>query len=266
MTYPNIDPVLVHLGPIQIRWYGLMYVIGFFVAYLILLRICRKERYDLTRHELEDVLTYCIVGLILGARIGYCLFYNLGVYLENPLKIFAVWEGGMSFHGGLIGVLLAGWIFAAKRSKPFLMLADLGAVAATPGLFFGRLGNFINAELYGRVTGHPWGMVFPGGGPFPRHPSQLYEAFFEGLVLFTILYGLHSRVRTHGILISLFLMIYGAMRFVIEFFRQPDPQLGYVLGGFTMGQILCIIMMAAGGVLLTYRLKSSTHKSDKVTT
>jgi len=257
MNYPQIDPVLIHIGPLQLRWYGLMYIIGFVLAYVVLVHIAKKKDYDMTKAEIEDLLAYCVAGLIIGARIGYCLFYNPAFYLENPFRIFAVWEGGMSFHGGLIGLILSGWIYAALKRKQFLMLADMGALAAPPGLFFGRIGNFINAELYGRVTDMPWGMVFPGGGLLPRHPSQIYEAFFEGIVLFVVLYVVHLNTRIAGVAISSFLILYGSMRFFLEYFRQPDLHLGFILGHLTMGQILCLIMVAAGILLLLLRLKSA---------
>lgn len=256
MNFPEIDPVLLHIGPLQLRWYGLMYILGFVAAYFILVNVSRKRNYELARAEIEDLLAYCVAGLIIGARLGYCLFYNFGYYFEHPLRIFAVWEGGMSFHGGLIGLVVAGWIFSRIKKKQFLMLADMGALAAPPGLFFGRIGNFINAELYGRVTDMPWGMVFPGAGPFPRHPSQIYEALLEGVVLFILLYVIHLKTRISGILISSFLIFYGVMRFFLEFFRQPDQHLGFISGHLTMGQILCLIMMSAGAVLLALRLKS----------
>ncbi|HNQ86134.1 MAG TPA: prolipoprotein diacylglyceryl transferase [Deltaproteobacteria bacterium] len=256
MTYPQIDPVIVHLGPLQLRWYGLMYVIGFIVAYFVTVHICRRRGHPMTRTDVEDFVTYCILGLVLGARIGYCLIYNPVYYLTNPLKFLAVWEGGMSFHGGLIGLVLTGILFARARGKPFLLLADLGGLAATPGLFFGRIGNFINAELFGRVTDVPWGMVFPGGGPLPRHPSQLYEAFSEGLLLFVILYVLSRKVNTRGVVFGVFLAGYGLLRFIMEFFREPDPQIGFVFLSLTMGQTLCLIMVAAGLGLIGWRLKS----------
>ncbi len=255
MLYPHINPVLVHLGPFQIRWYGLMYVVGFVLAYMIMVRTARRKRYNLTREDIEDLLTYCIIGLILGARLGYCLVYNTLYYWHNPLEIVAVWEGGMSFHGGLVGVLVSGWIYSVKRNKSFWMLADLGAIAAPLGLFFGRIGNFINGELYGRVTHMPWGMVFPGAGPYPRHPSQLYEAFFEGVVLFLIIYRISKRRLPHGVIFCCFLVAYGTIRFFLEFFREPDPQLGFILGPFTMGQLLCSIMIIFGMLLLQSRLK-----------
>jgi phosphatidylglycerol:prolipoprotein diacylglycerol transferase len=256
MTYPHIDPVLIHIGPLQMRWYGLMYIAGFIVAYFILVAQCRRRRLPMSKLEIEDLLTSSILALVIGARVGYCLIYNPGYYFSNPLKFFAVWEGGMSFHGGLIGLLLTGWIYARVKKKSYLMLADLGAVAAAPGLFFGRMGNFINGELFGRVTDVPWAMVFPGGGPFPRHPSQLYEACTEGLLLFLILYVLSRKVKKNGILISVFLILYGLFRFVIEFFREPDSQIGFIVGTLSMGQLLCLIMIMFGAGLLAWRLKS----------
>lgn len=249
MTYPMIDPVIFEIGPLQVRWYGLMYIIGFACAYLILLYLSRRRVFAMERSEIEDLLVYGIVGLLLGARVGYCIFYNLAFYLANPLKIFAVWEGGLSFHGGLIGLVIAGAVFARMRNKSFLVLADMGAVAATPGLFFGRIGNFINGELYGRITDVPWGMIFPGAGPYPRHPSQLYEAFLEGVVLFTVLFFLSLKVRLRGALIAVFLLGYGLARFFVEFFREPDAHIGFVFGAFTMGQVLSLFMAAVGAAL-----------------
>jgi phosphatidylglycerol---prolipoprotein diacylglyceryl transferase len=263
MKYPQIDPVFFQIGPLQFRWYGLMYIIGFVCAYFILVNLSKRKGYDMGKAEIEDLITYSVIGLVVGARLGYCLFYNFGYYIHHPLKCFAVWEGGMSFHGGLIGLVLAGYIYSRVKEKSFLMLADMGALAATPGLFFGRMGNFINAELYGRVTHAPWGMVFPGAGDLPRHPSQLYEAFSEGILLFLFLFFLSRKVNIRGILISSFLIFYGSMRFFLEFFREPDSQLGFVIGIFTMGQILCILMMGTGIILLVNRLKLRDISSDK---
>jgi len=256
MRYPQIDPVLIHMGPLQLRWYGLMYIIGFMVAYFVIMDLCRRRKLPMTKTDVEDLITYCILGLVIGARVGYCLIYNPGYYLAHPLKFLAVWEGGMSFHGGLAGLVLTGWIFSISRKKPFLMLTDLGAIGATPGLFFGRIGNFINAELYGRVTNAPWGMIFPNGGPLPRHPSQIYEALSEGLLLFIIVYLVSRKVSVHGMLFAVFLSCYGIIRFSLEFFREPDPQLGFVIGPFTMGQILCMIMVVIGLFLIGWLLKS----------
>ena len=266
MRYPRIDPVFFEIGPLELRWYGLMYIIGFACAYVILRALSRRREYDMSTREIEDVLAYGIVGLIAGARLGYCLFYNLGYYASHPLKCLAVWEGGMSFHGGLIGLVVGAWLFSRLRRKSLIMLADMAALAAPPGLFFGRIGNFINAELYGRVTDVPWGMVFPGAGDLPRHPSQLYEAFFEGVVLFAVLFALSRKVRTRGVLISVFLAGYGLVRFCLEFFREPDPQLGFVLGALTMGQVLSLIMVGAGAVLLASRLKSGPASHDNAHT
>lgn len=270
MKCPEIDPVLIHIGPLQIRWYGLMYVIGFLLAYFILLKTSQRKGHNLTKQDIGDFLGYCIAGVIVGARLGYCVFYNLSFYLHNPLKAFAVWEGGMSFHGGLIGVFAAVWIYSVRKKRPFLMLADLVVLAAPLGLFFGRIGNFMNKELYGRVTGVPWGMVFPGAGEYPRHPSQLYEALLEGLVLFLILLWLSKRKIPQGFLSGTFLIGYGAFRFCLEFFREPDLHLGFVLGPFTMGQLLSSIMVIAGGCLFILslrlercdgKLKTVTHRS-----
>ena len=248
-----IDPVIFELGPLQVRWYGLMYVLGFVCAYAILVYLStrRKGFFRMDRGEIEDLLLYCIIGLLAGARLGYCFFYNPGYYLAHPLQVFAVWEGGMSFHGGLIGLVLVGAAYSRMKKKPFLMLADMAAVAATPGIFFGRIGNFINGELYGRITDVPWAMVFPGGGPYPRHPSQLYEAFLEGLLLFAVLFVLSMKVRMQGALISVFLIGYGLARFFVEFFREPDPHIGFVVGSLTMGQVLSLFMVAAGIVLIS---------------
>ncbi len=256
MTYPQIDPVLIHLGPLQLRWYGLMYIIGFIASYFVIVDYCKRRKLPMTKTDVEDLITYCILGLVLGARIGYCLIYNPAHYLANPMKFLAVWEGGMSFHGGMIGLIVTGWIFSVSRKKSLLMLTDLGAIGATPGLFFGRMGNFINAELFGRVTDAPWGMVFPGGGPLPRHPSQIYEALCEGLLLFIILYLASRKVSGQGILFGIFLACYGLFRFCLEFFREPDAQIGFILGSFTMGQALCMLMIVAGLMLVGWRLKS----------
>lgn len=262
MNYPHIDPVFFTIGPLQLRWYGMMYIIGFVCGYFVALNTAKRKGYDMTRHEVEDLLTYCIVALIIGARVGYCLFYNFSFYIHHPLKWFAVWEGGMSFHGGLIGLLLAGALFAHRYKKSYLMLGDIAALAAPPGLFFGRMGNFINAELFGRVTDVPWAMVFPGGGPFPRHPSQLYEASCEGILLFVLLYMISRKTDIRGVLVSCFLIFYGVIRIFLEQFREPDAQIGFILGHFTMGQILCFIMVGSGLALLAYVLKSQRISSD----
>lgn len=251
MSFPNIDPVLVSFGPLQIRWYGLMYIMGFLLSYLLVrYQLTRQKSPLLSKDQLLDLYFYLVLGLILGARLGYCLFYNPRVYLQHPLEIFAVWHGGMSFHGGLLGVLTASWFYCRKNKISLLRLGDLIIVTAPIGLGLGRLANFINGELYGRITSVPWGMVFPQGGPWPRHPSQLYEAFLEGLVLFCLLWIKKDTKAFPGSLIARFLILYGAFRILVEFFREPDVQVGYFLGLLTMGQILSILMILFGAFLV----------------
>ena len=248
----NIDPILVEFGPIRLSWYGMMYVLGFFASYLLVRYQIKRKDFGISRMEVENLYFYLILGLVIGARLGYVLFYDLKMYLSDPLEIFAIWHGGMSFHGGLIGVLLVGIFFSWRNRKSFWKIADLFIVTAPIGLGLGRIGNFINGELYGRVTDVPWGMVFPKGGPLPRHPSQLYESALEGLVLFLILWFSKDRRLPPGGLLALFLSIYGVFRFFVELYREPDPQLGFVLGHLTMGQILCSFMVLGGIVLLGY--------------
>jgi len=248
----NINPILIDLGPIRVSWYGLMYVLGFLASYLLVRYQMRKKEFGVSRLEVENLFFYLILGLIIGARLGYVLFYDLKMYLADPLEIIAVWHGGMSFHGGLIGVLIVGILFCWKNKKSFWKIADLFIVTAPIGLGLGRIGNFINGELYGRVTQVPWGMIFPKGGLLPRHPSQLYESGLEGVVLFLILWFLKDRKLPEGGLLAVFLSFYGLFRFIVEFFREPDPQLGFILGPLTMGQILCSVMIAGGIALLLY--------------
>ncbi|MBI5571708.1 MAG: prolipoprotein diacylglyceryl transferase [Desulfomonile tiedjei] len=260
--YPFIDPVLIHIGsldlgwfhtpPLEVRWYGVMYLAGFALAYLIIRSELRRKQGPIPPEGAEDFLFQLILGVLIGGRLGYVLFYNLSVYVSAPWEILAVWNGGMSFHGGLIGMVVLGFLFARRHHASFLELADIGALAATPGLMLGRLGNFINGELFGRVTTAPWGIVFPLGGPLPRHPSQLYESLFEGLILFLILWSLRRRLRIHGQLLGVFLIGYGIFRFLIELVREPDPQLGFVFEGLTMGQILCLCMIVGGISLLLF--------------
>ncbi len=261
IPYPHISPEIVRVGPIAVRWYGVMYLAGFAASYVLVMHQIKKKGLDLGRDFLDSLYTFIVLGLIIGARLGYVLFYNLSFYVRNPLDIFALWEGGMSFHGGLIGSVLAG-IWCCKRSaKDPWQVADLVMATAPIGLGFGRLGNFINGELYGRVADVPWAMVFPAGGPLPRHPSELYEFFLEGVVLFTVLWMAKDRVRTTGVLTSLFIALYGVFRFAVEFFREPDAQLGFVLGPFTMGQFLSASMAFAGALLLCLRLKKTRTSS-----
>jgi len=248
----NIDPILVQLGPIRVSWYGFMYVLGFFASYLLVRYQMKKKDFGISRLDVEDLYFYLILGLIIGARLGYVFFYDLRMYLEDPLEIFAIWHGGMSFHGGLMGLLIVGIFFSWRNKRSFWKIADLLIVTAPIGLGLGRIGNFINGELYGRVTSVPWGMIFSKGGPLPRHPSQLYESALEGGLLFVILWFLKDKKLPTGGLLAVFLFLYGTFRFFVEFFREPDPQLGFILGPFTMGQVLCALMMAAGILLMAY--------------
>jgi phosphatidylglycerol:prolipoprotein diacylglycerol transferase len=248
LSYPQLSPEAFRLGPLAVRWYGLMYLFGFLAAWL--LGRLRTDR-PLSRRRLEEALTWSMFGVVLGARLGYVLFYDPAFYLAQPSRILHVWQGGMSFHGGLAGTLCALWLYARRRGLPLFALLDGIAPLAAPGLFFGRLGNFINAELWGRVTDVPWGMVFPGAGPLPRHPSQLYEAFLEGLVLFVLVWAFSAKPRPLYAVSGVFAVGYGLLRGFAEFFRQPDPHLGYLAFGWaTMGMLLCLPLLAAGLVLL----------------
>lgn len=255
MPFPQIDPVFLHLGPLEFRWYGLMYILGFLAAYFIIRSGVKRKGIPLSAEGVADLVFTVALGVVLGGRLGYILFYNLSYYLENPLKLFAVWEGGMSFHGGLIGATLAGLYFIRKHKLGFYPLADLGFLAAPIGLGLGRIGNFINAELWGRVTDVPWGVVFPGAGPLPRHPSQLYEALLEGVAMFLVLYVLSRKVRQDGVVFWSFISLYGLFRFSMEFFREPDSQLGYLIGGLSMGQLLSLPMFLVGGWMVLRRLR-----------
>ncbi|WP_224962009.1 prolipoprotein diacylglyceryl transferase [Geomonas subterranea] len=255
MIFPNIDPVFLRLGPLEFRWYGLMYICGFVAAYFIILSGVKRKGIPLNRDQVADLIFTVAVGVILGGRLGYILFYNFAFYLAHPLKLFAVWEGGMSFHGGLIGALVASFYFIRKFKLSFYPLADVGFLAAPVGLGFGRIGNFINGELYGRVTDLPWGIVFPTGGPLPRHPSQLYEAFLEGPLMFLILYLVSKKVPRDGVVVWSFIALYGLFRFLVEFVRQPDEQIGFVLGGFSMGQMLSLPMFLLGAAMVVHRYR-----------
>jgi phosphatidylglycerol:prolipoprotein diacylglycerol transferase len=254
----DFNPVLIDLGPIRLSWYGLMYVFGFIASYLLVRYQMKKKDFGISKPEVEDLYFYLILGLIIGARLGYVLFYDLKMYLKDPLEILWIHHGGMSFHGGLIGVVIVAILFSWKKKKSFWKIADLVIVTAPVGLGLGRIGNFINGELYGRVTQVPWGMIFPRGGPLPRHPSQLYESALEGGVLFLVLWLLKDKKLPSGSLLAVFVGLYGAFRFFVEFFREPDAQLGLVAGPFTMGQVLCALMIVGGMGLLVYlRMKES---------
>lgn len=265
IPYPHIDPVIFsigpfhigqfQIGPVQARWYGVMYVLGFIASYFLIQKQERSKQIGLVGTAAQDLVFYLAIGLIAGGRLGYILFYeykDIMTYIKNPLEIIATWHGGMSFHGGLIGCVLAGWIFSRRRKMPFAALADSVVVSAPIGLGLGRLGNFINGELFGLPSNVPWAMVFPAGGPMPRHPTQLYESFAEGLVLFIIMWTLRKKTFKDGTMVALFFLFYGILRFIIEFFKEPDPQIGYLLTYFTMGQILCMAMIPAAAGLFFY--------------
>lgn len=247
IPYPHIDPDLIRIGPIRIRWYGVMYVLGFFASYFLIQKQKRSKDIGLTGHTAQDLIFYLAIGLIAGARLGYIIFYQYNdylLYLKNPLEIFATWHGGMSFHGGFLGAVFAGCVFCRRRGLPFWAVADSVVTTAPLGLGFGRMGNFINGELWGRASDVPWAMIFPGGGPIPRHPSQVYEAVGEGFLLFLLLWELQKRPRKDGMMVVFFLLFYGAIRFFLEIFREPDVQVGYLFGSLTMGQLLCLTMIA----------------------
>lgn len=257
IPFPVIDPILVQVGPFAIRWYALAYVVGLIGGWLYARRLAASEhlwggRMRPTAEHLDDLLVYAALGVVIGGRTGYVLFYNLPFFLANPGEILAVWKGGMSFHGGLFGCALALIVLARLKGLPVLSLADVAAAVAPIGLLLGRIANFINGELWGRASDVPWAMVFPNGGPDPRHPSQLYEAGLEGLVLFLVL-ALAIRggaLRRPGLVSGLFGIGYGLARIACEFFREPDAQLGYLFGGATMGMLLSLPLIAAGLVLV----------------
>ena len=247
LIHPQIDPIAFSIGPLAVRWYGLMYLVGFASAYgLGRLRIARGGAGRVTVPILDDLLFFVVLGVILGGRLGYVLFYKPGHYLQHPAEILAVWQGGMAFHGGFLGVLVALWWVARKHRLRWVELTDFVAPLIPLGLAAGRLGNFINGELWGRVTEVPWGMVFRGAGPEPRHPSQLYQFALEGLALFAILWLYSAKPRPAGAVSGVFLIGYGAFRFAAEYFREPDDFLGLLALGLSMGQWLSLPMIAAG--------------------
>ncbi len=263
IAYPRIDPVAIQIGPVAIRWYALAYVAGLVFAWWYIRRLAAKRPVGqriVEPNDVDDLLFWATLGVILGGRLGYVLFYKPAYFLSNPAEIPALWTGGMSFHGGLLGVIVAIVVFARIRKRNLLSIGDLAACATPVGLFFGRMANFINGELWGRTSDVPWAMVFPTGGPLPRHPSQLYEALLEGLVLFALLWIIRRRTRAldrPGTLAGWFCIGYGAARFIVEYFRQPDaflPNDGFLLGFITMGQILSLPLIAFG-IFLIWRAR-----------
>jgi len=251
LVHPNFDPIAFSIGPLSVRWYGLMYLVGFGIAYTLgRVRIAKARPATISVTALDDLLFFCVLGVVIGGRLGYVLFYMPGHYAAHPLEALYVWHGGMSFHGGALGVTLAILLFTRARKIPLFAFSDIITAAIPIGLFFGRIANFINGELYGRPTDVAWAMVFPRDDDhLPRHPSQLYEAGLEGILLFIFLFIAVRRfhvLRKPGIESGLFLLGYGVCRIISEYFRQPDIQLGYLIGGTTMGQILSLPMIAFG--------------------
>jgi phosphatidylglycerol:prolipoprotein diacylglycerol transferase len=263
LTYPNISPIAFKVGPLAVRWYGIAYLISILIAwFLTRRRIARQPGYGFTAEHIDDLIFYAALGLILGGRIGYVLFYNLPSYLHDFTGVFRVWEGGMSFHGGLLGCLAGVAILMRRLGKRFFDALDLLAPVVPIGLFFGRLGNFANGELWGAPTALPWGMVFPdpSAGGVPRHPSQLYEAFLEGMVLFAALWFFARRPRPRMAVSGMFLLLYGIFRFAVEFVRVPDAQLGYLAWNWlTMGQALSLPMIVVGLLLIALAYRPSAR-------
>ena len=260
LPFPDIDPIAVALGPVAIRWYSLAYIVGLIAGWLYCRRLAERPPNAITPDQLDDFLLWATLGVVLGGRLGYVLFYKPAFFLANPLEILVIWQGGMSFHGGAAGVILAIILFAWKRGVSWLSLGDLVVCAVPIGLFLGRLANFVNGELYGRAADVPWAMVFPRDPEqIPRHPSQLYEAGLEGIVLFLLLYLLVRRgwLERPGAIGGAFLAGYGLARIIVEFFREPDAHLGFLLGFTTMGQVLSLPLIIAGLILIAwgYRAK-----------
>ncbi len=266
LAYPEISPVIFSLGPIDIRWYSMAYLFGIIAAWYLVLRNIKKYNLPISKENLEDLVFYMTLGIILGGRLGYVLFYGQSIFWHNPLEIFAIWHGGMSFHGGIVGVIVAAWLASKKIKYPFLSITDLTALYAPIGMFCGRLANFANDELWGRITDVPWAVRFPNGGYLPRHPSQLYEALLEGVLLFLILNLLWQKrwVRRHtGFVSGMFLILYGFFRAVVEQFREPDAQLGFIFRHITMGQLLSVPFIVLG-IWAVYRAVSRKNLDERL--
>ena len=255
LPFPEFDPVLIEIGPFAIRWYALAYLAGLVIGWRYMVAKSREPGAALDEEAVDDLLVWITIGIILGGRLGYVVAYNPGHFVDHPADVVKVWQGGMAFHGGLLGVVVALLWFARRRGKPMLAIADMVAPIVPLGLFFGRIANFINGELFGRASDVPWAMVFPHGGPAPRHPSQLYEAALEGAVLFGLLWWLSRRpaVRARqGLLAGLFCAGYAIARLAVELFREPDAQLGFLFAGATMGQLLSLPLLLVGLILIAW--------------
>lgn len=255
LEFPDISPIIFSIGPVSIRWYSMAYLLGIVFAWWLIKRNIEKYKLSFDANLLEDLVFYITLGIIIGGRLGYVLFYGGSSFWRNPIQILEVWKGGMSFHGGVLGVIAGAYLFARKVKCKFLKITDLVVLYAPIGIFCGRIANFINDELWGRVTDVPWAVRFPNGGYLPRHPSQLYEAFFEGIVVFAILNWLwrYKYIRErHGLVSALFVLLYGIFRITMERFREPDAQLGFLWGNLTMGQILSFPLMIVGVSVIVY--------------
>lgn len=260
LNFPQIDPVALSIGPVDIRWYALSYLAGFLIGMFVMKKLLKKyPSQHLNENMIDDLLSWIIIGVIVGGRLGYALFYNAEYYLANLIDIFKIWQGGMAFHGGLIGVVTSMILFAWKHNIPFFALADRVAIVTPIGLFFGRIANFINGELYGRAADVPWAMIFVDGD-VPRHPSQLYQAATEGIILLFVLILMQKSqyIRNHrGIISGMFLSAYAFMRFFVEFTRQPDSHIGFLTAGLSMGQLLCVPMLVAGIFMILFANRSN---------
>ena len=269
IPFPAINPILISIGPFSVRWYALAYIVGIIAGWFYARAIIASERLwggptPFTVTDFDDFVIWITLGIILGGRIGYVLFYNFPHFAADPIEILQLWNGGMSFHGGIVGCAIAIVLFALRRGIPMLSLGDVTAAVAPIGLFLGRIANFINGELWGRPTDVPWAMIFPHGGPIPRHPSQLYEAALEGILLFVVL-GLFVRfgaLKRPGVVTAVFAVGYAAARITCEFFREPDVQIGFLWGGLTMGMLLCIPLILAGLALLVVALRRSAKPKN----
>ena len=262
LPFPMFDPIAISIGPFAIRWYALAYIVGIVLGWIYARKILRNEKFwggpaPITVAQFDDYVLWVTLGIILGGRTGYVLFYNLPHFIAHPLEIFQLWQGGMSFHGGFLGCVVAVLLFGRRNKVPVLSLGDVTCAVGTIGLLLGRLANFINSELWGRVTDVPWAFVFPTGGPLPRHPSQLYEAALEGVLLFVVLTLMIRRGALHrpGLIVGTFAIVYGLARIFSEFFREPDPQLGFLWGGLTMGMLLSLPMIAAGVAFVLWAVR-----------
>lgn len=264
IQFPQIDPIIFSIGPIALRWYGLMYLLGFAGAIWLGNKQAEEPNSGWTKDQVSDLLFYAFLGVILGGRIGYVLFYHFDFFMADPLYLFKIWEGGMSFHGGLLGVIASLFYFSKRENKQLLAIGDFVAPLVPLGLGFGRIGNFINGELWGRVSDVPWAMVFPGGGPLARHPSQLYQAALEGFCLFIVLYIVSRKPRPLGLLSGIFLFGYGVSRFIMEFFRAPDQHLESLVTNYSlsMGQILTVPMLAFGAWFIYKAMTTQVMAKD----